>query len=270
MMRVLILAPLLLASLVSAEKKNVLWIGNSFSWYVPERANIIAGEGGHEINIGAMTFAGWKWSQHASSQDSLDSISNHPNHPNDPWDIVVLQEQSQIPSFGSGYQCDNSVPYLDILVETVRAHNPNARVFLYQTWGYPHGDSGNGHPDYESMQEDLTRSYNTHACTHLPAEVIPVGEVFRRIKETQGEDFFLSLFKSHGGDTHPDNYGRWLSALTFYVSIFDTMAVENPADLGIEPAIATMLKETVDSVWELGLPWKYEADSQCDLCMCNC
>ena len=91
------------------------------------------------------------------------------------------QEQSQIPSFGSGYQCDNSVPYLDILVETVRlirilmlhatyvyqtllafcrlvctwyfrAHNPNARVFLYQTWGYPHGDPGNGHPDYESMQ----------------------------------------------------------------------------------------------------------------------
>ena len=29
-----------------------------------------------------------------------------------------------------------------------------------------------------------------------------------RIKETQGEEFFLSLFKSHGGDTHPDNYGR--------------------------------------------------------------
>ena len=31
-----------------------------------------------------------------------------------------------------------------------------------------------------TTQEDLTRSYNTHACTHLPAEVIPVGEVFRR------------------------------------------------------------------------------------------
>ena len=30
-----------------------------------------------------------------------------------------------------------------------------------------------------------------------------------RIKETQGEDFFLSLFKGHGSDHHPDNYGRF-------------------------------------------------------------
>jgi len=80
------------------------------------------------------------------------------------------------------------------------------------------------------------------------------------IFDTLTFSFTLSHFHFH----------RWLSALTFYVSIFDTMAVENPADLGIEPAIATMLKETVDSVWELGLPWKYEAGSQCDLCMCNC
>ena len=53
-MHLLLLTPLLLAA-ASAEKLNVLWIGNSYSWYVPERANIIAKEAGHEINIGAVT-----------------------------------------------------------------------------------------------------------------------------------------------------------------------------------------------------------------------
>ena len=57
-------------------------------------------------------------------------------------------------------------------------------------------------------------------------------------------------------DTHPNNalslfhtftlslshFHRWLSALTFYVSIFDTLAIENLYDLGIDAAIATMLK----------------------------
>ena len=95
--------------------------------------------------------AAWKWSQHADpNEDTLDTIANGSN--DGPWDIVVLQvqfpstcihifpwktyiplenlyspgkpifpqEQSQIPSFSSGYQCANSVPYLDILVEAVR------------------------------------------------------------------------------------------------------------------------------------------------------
>ena len=46
--------------------------------------------------------------------------------------------------------------------------------------------------------------------------------------------FTFSLSLSH--------FHRWLSALTFYVSIFDTLAIENPYDLGIDATIATMLK----------------------------
>merc|ERR1712001_677661 len=95
MMRVLLLAPLLLAPFASAEKKNVLWIGNSFTWYIANRANIIAQAGGHEINSGEKSNAAWKWSQHADpNEDTLDTIANGSN--DGPWDIVVLQEQSQI------------------------------------------------------------------------------------------------------------------------------------------------------------------------------
>ena len=54
-MQAFLLAPLLLTSVATAEKKNVLWIGNSFSFWIPARTNIIAKEGGHEINIGEKT-----------------------------------------------------------------------------------------------------------------------------------------------------------------------------------------------------------------------
>ena len=42
-----------------------------------------------------------------------------------PGKLKIRQEQGQIPSFNShypnaGYQCANSVPYLDVLVDTVR------------------------------------------------------------------------------------------------------------------------------------------------------
>ena len=48
------------------------------------------------------------------------------------WDIVVLQEQSQIPAFSEWYVCANSVPYLKQLANRIRENNMDTVIQVYQ------------------------------------------------------------------------------------------------------------------------------------------
>ena len=62
------------------------------------------------------------------------------------------------PAKSSETVCQESVPYLDILVKEILANNPDTRIQLYLTWGHPHGEAEECEAgmsqfcDYSSMQ----------------------------------------------------------------------------------------------------------------------
>ena len=93
--------------------------------------------------------------------------------------------------------CQESVPYLDILVQEILSNNLDTRIQLYLTWGHPHGEAeecGQGLSqfcDYSAMQTALTTAYTAFACRKAPAVIAPVGEAFRSIHDSASNKDFL-------------------------------------------------------------------------------
>ena len=69
------------------------------------------------------------------------------------------------PAKPSGTVCQDSVLYLDILVQEILSNNPETKIQFYLTWGHPHGEAEECDEgmsqfcDYSAMQVRL--------CTHV-------------------------------------------------------------------------------------------------------
>jgi hypothetical protein len=145
------------------------------------------------------------------------------------WDLVVIQDQSQIPGFPRDHaqyieSLDASVALAGIIEEA------GAETRLFMTWGRKDGDSGNPdyYPDFPTMQALLTDGYESYAtairAAGHPVEVIPVGLAFQAVYESHVEEgvspidgtLFARLFSGDG--SHPSPTGTYLSALVFYTA----------------------------------------------------
>ena len=67
---------------------------------------------------------GYTLQKHANSPTAMNKIKQGN------WDVVVLQEQSQIPSVSTAAVCYYSTPYAQQLVQNIQQYNPNAKVLL--------------------------------------------------------------------------------------------------------------------------------------------
>merc|ERR1712038_1276768 len=150
----------------SSTHKNILFLGNSYTngdgcnngmdFFVQKLA-----EGAGFSATPDRSAPGGKTLQwHATN--SLDRIKNGD------WDAVVLQDQSQRPSFGSGYVYNNILPDVRILVQAMRETNVCTLPVFFQTWGKRDGDTGNCSPapwdglcTFKGVQDQLTQAYNT-------------------------------------------------------------------------------------------------------------
>lgn len=74
---------------------RILFIGNSYTYAndLPDMFVQLARAGRHRVETGVAAQAGWTLSAHAGSAETLNRLKSSK------WDIVVLQEQSQVPAF---------------------------------------------------------------------------------------------------------------------------------------------------------------------------
>merc|ERR1711936_1103745 len=151
------------------------------------------------------------------------------------------------------------------------AHSQETLEKIYsQKWDVVIMQEQSTRPAYEKMQAALTKSYTTFACMKKPARAAPVGEAFKFVKETQGEETFYSLYKTGGvSDHHPSLEGSYLAALTHYLALYNTNVDGNSEQFGLEQEKAAMLQEAAQYTWSL-TDWQYGAGADCDLCMCQC
>lgn len=238
-----LLLPLFLFSQI---EKQVLFIGNSYTYMngLPELINQIAISKGNSLIYESHTPGGSTLMQHASNSN-VQSLLNATE-----WDYVILQEQSQNPSFPPSQVASQVYPYAESLCEDIREANPCTEPVFFMTWGRENGDSQNcaSYPPictYEGMQDRLTESY-TEMAQNNESLLAPIGIAWKDIREQHPE---INLYSSDG--SHPSIQGSYLAACVFYAILFDDSATNNytPTNLNINEAqlIQTFANNTVNN-----------------------
>jgi len=206
-------------------KTHVLFLGNSYTYTndLPGMLVQLAASGGHAIVKDQNTPGGWTLgaapSAHAVDPVSLGKLAQAG------WQVVVLQEQSQIPAIPP-YFSSTSLPGGKTLAAKAREASSCVRVVLFQTWGRKDGaklcagtDPCFDYKDFGAMQDALTAAYATLA-QETTAEIAPVGEAWRLVRKEHPE---IELFSGDG--SHPAAPGTYLAACVFYARVFGVSPV---------------------------------------------
>lgn len=249
------------SSLHAQTTARVLFLGNSYTAAnnLPQLFASVAASAGDAAVVDANTPGGYTLQGHTTN-----SVSQQKLKAGGPWDFVVLQEQSQLPSFPPGQVASSVFPFAKVLADSTVAFHPCAEVVFYRTWGRKFGDAGNcaNWPPvctYAGMDSLLALRYQQMADSNR-AWVSPVGEVWRYLRQTQPN---LELYDSDG--SHPSLLGSYAAAVCFYSTLFQKSATLVKTDAGLNPASAAAVRAAVDAVvfdslprWNVG-QWGAEA-----------
>jgi hypothetical protein len=219
---------------------KALFIGNSYTYYnaLPNMVGDVATSMGHSLIFDSSAPGGHTFNLHTSNATTLQKIGA------DEWDFVILQEQSQIPSFPLAQVEQDCFPYAEQLCNLIRVANPCARPLFYMTWGRENGDSQNcaNWPPvctYDGMQQLLTERY-IQMATDNDAWVAPVGSVWQNVMAD------APLYAADG--SHPSIHGSYLAACTFFAVMFNESPVGANYPAGINAQQALAIQEAANDV----------------------
>ena len=187
---------------VARSPESILFIGNSYSFEVPATLRRSAALHGTPVRVGQVTHGGWSLEQHAANYETLQAIRSGK------WDVVVLQEQSRIPS-QPFKRVRTMFPAVRKLADEARAHG--AAPVLYQTWGYRDGDVRHlAGDDFHAMSRRVREGYHAASLSAGGLPVVPVGDVWEA-EAASGRH--QRLYQPDG--SHPSRAGVQLAAETF-------------------------------------------------------
>ncbi len=197
-----------LAARVAARPQlAVLFVGNSLSFGMPRAFSKLASANGKNTRVGLCATNGWSLQRHAADKDTLDQIRD--GH----WDIIVLQEYSEIPAMNRHARAAAMFPPLRELVTAVRSSG--AIPILYQTWGLRDGSRWRPGDDFHLMNGRIREGYHAASTNAGHLFIVPVGDSWE-------SEFSLGrageLFLKDG--KHPAPFGIAVTARVFYKALF--------------------------------------------------
>jgi hypothetical protein len=218
---------------------RVLFVGNSFTFEndLPALVHQLAAADARAGRIFAVDYTAPGWSlRQAAADDGLSSLLRRVR-----WNVVVLQEQSRIPSLSAARRRRELNPFASELVRRIRS--VGAHPLLFMTWGYENGDRrGVRGDDFESMQARLARGY-WDLGAELSAPVAPVGLAWAEALRRKPD---LDLW---GGDgRHPNRPGSYLAACVFYAIVSGRSAIGNAFTAGIARPEARFLQRVAADI----------------------
>lgn len=221
---------------------NALFVGNSYTHVndLPSLIQQMAASGGDTLTHQSNTPGGCTFMQHCTNT-SMTLICQGG------WDFVVLQEQSQYPSFPDSQIQRECLPYAKQLVDSIYANNPCAEPLFYMTWGRKYGDTLNSPyfpplGTYNGMDSLLYLRYMTMKEDN-DASVSPVGRVWHYIRDNYPS---MELYQSD--ESHPSLIGSFAAACSFYAVMFR----KDPTTVGynstLDSATAAIVKQVAKTV----------------------
>ena len=241
--------------------KRVLFLGNSYTYVnnLPAILESLARNTGDSLFHDQNTPGGYTLSGHSTNPTSIALIKQGS------WDYVVLQEQSQKPSWPMSQVITEVFPYAKILSNTIVQHNSCGKPLFFMTWGRKNGDAGNcaSWPPvctYAGMDSLLNLRYRMMADSN-DAYVSPVGAVWHYIRDNHPS---IELYSGDG--SHPSPNGSYAAACTFYSLVFQKDPSLITDNNGLDPIVAANIRAAskivaFDSLakWNVG---KYVPEAQ--------
>ncbi|MBS1596116.1 MAG: PKD domain-containing protein [Bacteroidetes bacterium] len=226
------------------QRYRVLFIGNSYTYVndLPHTIAQFAGAMGDTLDYDSSTPGGYTLQQHSTDATTLAKIAQGG------WDFVVLQEQSQLPSFPPSQVQQQVYPYAHILDSLIHAADSCTETVFYMTWGKKNGDTANcaSYPPictYQGCQDRLSASYIEMGQLNS-ATVAPAGEAWRRVI---GQNQAFDLYQSD--QSHPSIYGTYLTAAVFYEILFRKyVIIDSFVTPGISSTDAIDLRQAAHAV----------------------
>jgi len=236
------------------DSKNVLFLGNSYTYYnnLPLLVQQAANSVGDTFTYDTNTPGGYRLKGHATNPTSIVKIQAGN------WDYIVLQDQSQHPSFPDAHVATEVYPYATQLSNLIKQHNPCATTTFFMTWGRENGDAGNCGGwtpvcTYEGMDDLLRQRYQIMANDNNGI-ASPVGAVWRYLRTNHPT---IDLYSGDG--SHPSLTGSYAGAITFYCSLFRKDPTQITFNSTLSTTDATIIKNAVKQIvfndfseWNIG------------------
>lgn len=241
-------------TLFSQSKKKVLFIGNSYTYSnnLPQMIADIALSKSDSVIYDSSAPGGYTFQMHCTNSTTWQKIRSQK------WDVVVLQAQSQEPSFSPSQVASQTYPYAKQLCDSIRSNNPCTEIMFFMTWGRKNGDLSNCATysnvcTYDGMQARLRESYMMFSDSFMTS-VAPVGVAWKSFRVNYPlVDLYIP------DESHPSVHGTYLAACVFYSSMFKKTIVGstyNPSlpitDVSNIQTIASQTVLDSTEVWNLG------------------
>ena len=269
-----LLAFVLITGVAQAEPLNVIFYGNSFTFGAGSTRPVdsvfrdIATIAGHDRPYtisAAVSGQDLEWHVNNNTQRIVSSIP-----PGNNWDFIVMQEHSTkltraytgSPSFPESIEESKTTAVQ--LHNVAKAHSPNVRPVLYETWA-----RGPGHAFYtganplfanpNEMQAEVRAGYDALQAALDDAAggeltlLAPVGDAW---KEANYDNL-------HAGDLwHAQNRGTLLAALVIYGTVYGDLTTSDIdlsqrrvlESLGLTQADAEFLTAAADAALAAEVP----------------
>ena len=213
MNRIILLSIILVSAILSnaQDSISVLFVGNSYTYVndLPAMTSNLAISLGDEITFDSKTNGGFTFA------NQLNDPLTHVKIQSKPWDYVVLQAQSQEPSFPTTQVNTNTLPQAVQLADSVYDNRYCSQAMFFMTWGREVGD-----PQWDSINtfykmNDRLRLAYLRFVDSTESSVAPVGVAWRYVR-----DNYPTIQLYSGDGSHPSVAGTYLAACTFYASLF--------------------------------------------------
>ncbi len=248
---------ILTASLSQAQVKNILFLGNSYTYGndLPTLLQSLAASFNDTIIKDQNTPAGYQLVQHVTNTATLSKIASKN------WDHVIIQEQSQKPSFSPGQVATDVYPYAKTLCDSIKSNYSCTEPIFFMTWGRENGDASNCavYPPvctFDGMNQRLRESY-TEMAINNSCTVSPVGVAWKTVRDNFPS---IQLYTSDG--SHPNIYGSYLAACVFYATIYQKSCIGStfmPVGIGTGDAVTLQTVATNTVLDSLPL-WRINAN----------
>ena len=212
---------------------KLLSIGNSFSQDAHKWLKAVCSSLNFEVCLYNLFIGGCSLEQHWNNIDHnaeqyVLEINGEPQEKvcitdivkKQQWDIITLQQASHFSGLPQTYE-----PYLEKIAVYLKQMQPQAKLYLHETWAYEVNSTHAGFANYQNNQEVMFRSLQSAyqiAAQAIGAKLIPVGDTVQYFRnhvcEFNYQNGGLSL--NRDGFHLSYLYGRYLAACVWAEVLF--------------------------------------------------
>lgn len=249
-MRLFILSfSLLFSNLMQGQDTlRALFIGNSYMGVnnLPQMVHDLSSSLGDVLIYDSNTPGSQTFQMHANNAINYQKMAAQA------WDYVILQGQSQEPSFPYDQVNAQSLPFALQLADSAKAIQPCSQVNFFMTWGRQNGDpQWDSINTFDKMNGRLRDAY-LRIADSAQAAVSPVGVAWKYIRDNYP---VINLYQQDG--SHPSLTGSYLAACVFYSALYHKPSTGSAYNPGIDHADALLIQQIASTIVLDSLPtWK--------------